>query len=142
MAIQNPLMLVNSPIEIMFDFPEMIQFLLLFPAQPFHINILFLQLFGPALHQLLVILELLLRVTDRLQILQQNFLVILYRIIQGISPDFPHGFLNLLQLDSHQIKDILNLIHCLVIALLFQVHLKNHLMDSQFHIILYLKSGQ
>ena len=66
----------------------------------------------------------------------QDLLIITDRIIQCISPDLPHGFLNLLELDPKQVEHVLDLIHGFVIALLFQVHLEDHLVYGQLHIIL------
>ena len=135
-------MLINRPVQIRFNNPEMVQIFLIFSAQFLHIDILFFQLMDAFFHHFPVILKLLFRVADGIQILHQDFLVILYRIIQGISPYPAHGFLNLLKLNPQQIKYIFYLVHGFIITLLFQMHLKDHFMNGQFHITLHFQRGQ
>ena len=120
----------------------MVQVVFLFGEKLPDIDIFLLQFLCTALHHLPVILELLLGILDRIQILQKDRLIIPHGIVQCVSADLSHGFLNLLQLYPQQIKDIFDLVHRLVIALLFQMHLKDHLVDGQLHVIFNFQSGE
>ena len=78
MTVQYLLMLIDRPVQICLDHPEIAKLLLLLPAESPHIDILLLQRTRTALHHLPVVLELLLRITDRIQIPYQDLLIILH----------------------------------------------------------------
>ena len=136
MAPQNLLVLVNGTVQIPLDLPQKLQLFFLLGAETPDVDVGFFQFLHPAFDHLPIILEFFLGVVDGFQIFMEDLLVIANRIIQRISPDLPHGLLDLLKLDSEQVEHVLDLVRRFVIALLFQVHLKDHLMDGQLHIIL------
>ena len=142
MAVQNALVFIDGTVQIGLNLFQMSQLLLLLLTQPFHIDICILQLLCPAFHHLSVILEFLFGITDGIQILQQNIFIILYRISQCVAADPAHSLLNLLQLYPHNIKNIFYFIHCLIIALLLKMHLKDHFMNSKLHIVFNLQCGE
>ncbi len=142
MTVQYLLVFIDRPVQITLYHPEMIQILLFLLCEPPDVNILLFQRLRPALHHLPIVPELLLRIADGIQILHQNLLIILHGIIQRVAPDLPHRLLYLLKLNPHQIEDILDLIYRLVELLLLKMHLKDHLMNRKFHIILDLEGGK
>ena len=78
MTAQDFLMLINSSVQVALNNTEIFQILLFFFAEAAYIDVLFFQFLYPASHQFPVFLEFFLCVTDRIQILQKDFLVILY----------------------------------------------------------------
>ena len=52
-------------------------------------------------------------------------------VVQGVSLDADHGLLDLLDLDAHQVEDVPDIFQGLVIALLLQVELEDHLVDRE-----------
>ena len=78
MAAQDFLVLINGSVQIALNNTEILKVLLFLFAQTAHIDVLFFQFLYPASHQFPVFLEFFLCVTDRIQILQKDFLVILY----------------------------------------------------------------
>ena len=78
MAAQDFLVFINGSVQVALNNTEIFQVLLFLFTKTAHIDVLFFQFLYPASHQFPVFLEFFLCVTDRIQILQKNFLVILY----------------------------------------------------------------
>ena len=142
MTAENFLMFIDGAVQVSFYDTKILQIFLFLFSQTTNINIFFFQIFYPASNQFPVFLKFFFGVADSIQIFQKDFFVILYGVIQCISSDFSHSFLNLLKLDPHQVKYIFYLIHSLVVALLFQMHLKDHFVNGKLHIIFNFKGGK
>ena len=142
MQVQYLLVLVDRPVQISLDDAEVLELLLLPGIQLLHVDILLFQLGRPEPDHLAVACKLLLRVADRLHIFMHECLVVRNRVAQRVAPHAQHRLLDLLQLYAHEIKDILDLVDRLVITLLFEMELEDHLMDRELHVILDLECGE
>ena len=142
MRVQYFLMFINRPVQIPLNDMQIFKLFLLFGVELAHIDILLLELLYALLYHLTVSHELFLCIANRRHIFQHEHLVIGNGIAQRIAPHAQHCLFIFLKLDAHEVEYILDFIDCLVVALLFQMKLKNHLMNRKLHVIFNLKCGE
>ena len=135
-------MFVDGPLQIPFDDTQIFQILLFLFRKPALVQVDLFEFPLPAAHIFPVFRKFMLRLFYRLQIFPHQRIVLCHGIVQRIPPHAAHRLFNALHLDTYGIKDRLNGIRRLIVTLLFQMQLKDHLVDRQLHIILDLECRQ
>ena len=142
MAAQDALMLVDDAAQIALDLAQMPQLLLVFRQEGTDIHLPRLHLAHARLHEVAVAAELLLRLIDRLHIVAQKPLVVADAVIEHVAADAQHRLANLLQLDLHEVENVLDVVERLVIALLLQMHLEDQFLNRQLQVALDFQRAQ
>ena len=129
-------MLIDRAAQIYLYFPQILQFFFFPGVQRPDIDPGFFEFPHTGLHCFTIAFELISGIRYRIQILLQECFIIGNIIIQDIPPDTVHGFLDLLDLDPHQVENGLNVVQCFVVALFLQMHFEDHFLDRELHIVL------